>query len=466
MKKLSIITINYNNNAGLKRTINSVFSQTFIDYEYIIIDGGSTDGSKELIEVFSDKLSYWVSEPDQGIYNAMNKGILNSKCEYLLFLNSGDVLINDDILNSVKINLFMSDIIYGNGILQEISGTKIKMEMPDKLSMKYFLNSSLFHPSTFIKRKLFEDFGLYNESNKIVSDWEFFIKTIILNKVTVKKIDSYISMVEDGGISRSIEYKNILTDEIKSVHNKYNVNQFMSSKISQGNMNQSISLFKMLFSFFNIGKLVNKSDLKSKFTEIHDKNLFNGKESVSGTGSDLFQTRIISKEIPRLTQKYGVQIFIDAPCGDFFWMQHVEFNNIKYIGLDIVEKLIEVNSVRFGSINRIFECRNIVSEKLPEGDLILIRDCWVHLSYRDILDCLMNLKRSNIKYLLTTSFPNCEVNTDLYKIWRPLNLQKEPFNFPEPIDVILEGCTEDEGRFKDKSLLLWEISLLPVFKLA
>lgn len=101
--KLSIITVNLNNRDGLKRTIDSVVSQTFTDYEWIVIDGGSNDGSRELIEHYSDHFAYWCSEPDKGIYNAMNKGIAHAKGEWLQFLNSGDVLYSNNTLASVFI---------------------------------------------------------------------------------------------------------------------------------------------------------------------------------------------------------------------------------------------------------------------------------------------------------------------------------------------------------------------------
>src|SRR5665648_506237 len=103
-------------------------------------------------------------------------------------------------------------------------------------------------------------------------------------------------------------------------------------------------------------------------------------------------------------------------------------------------------------------CKNIVSDKLPKADLILIRDCWVHLSNSDIFLCINNLKHNNIKYLLTTSFTNRKSNNELDDIWRPLNLELSPFNFPKPIELINENCTEEDGLYSDKSLLLWEIS--------
>lgn len=204
-----------------------------------------------------------------------------------------------------------------------------------------------------------------------------------------------------------------------------------------------------------------KENLKNRFTEIYEKNLFNGVDSISGQGSDMFQTRIISVEIPKLLNKLNVKTFLDAPCGDFFWMQHVDLSGIDYLGLDIVDELVAKNNNQFGNDSRKFVCKNIVNDLLPDGELIMIRDCWVHLSNANLLASVDNLKRSNVKYLLTTSFPNVKSNRDLTEIWRPLNLTLPPFNFPQPIEVIIEGCTENEGRYADKSLMLWRISDLP-----
>lgn len=225
MLKLSIITINYNNAQGLLRTLTSVFNQTFTDFEYIVIDGGSHDGSKELLEKYSDKISYWVSEPDAGIYNAMNKGILKAKGEYLLFLNSGDWLHSSKIIGDVYTHLNNAAIIYGDGILNQVNSVKVVMNMPASLSLKYFSKTSIFHPSTFIKKELFKLYGLYNEENKIVSDWEFFINTILVNNVSVKKINCIISEIEDGGISRNADNANLLQSEIKNTLSKYFTNE-------------------------------------------------------------------------------------------------------------------------------------------------------------------------------------------------------------------------------------------------
>jgi glycosyltransferase involved in cell wall biosynthesis len=203
MPKLSIITINYNNLAGLKKTMPSVLEQTFTDYEYIVIDGLSTDGSSEYVKSFNDKLSYWISEKDKGIYSAMNKGIVKAKGEYCLFLNSGDRLADRDVLGNVFSSEFGEDIVYGN-ILKVCSTDKIERDKAPQrsvLTLADMFFSSLNHPGTFIKRKLFDEYGLYNEEYKIVSDWAFFLKVIGVHNVPVKYIDVDISYYDMTGIS-------------------------------------------------------------------------------------------------------------------------------------------------------------------------------------------------------------------------------------------------------------------------
>jgi len=220
MFKLSIITINRNNSDGLKRTIESVVCQTFRDFEYIVIDGASTDGSVEVIKQYEDKITYWVSEPDSGIYNAMNKGIEKARGEYCLFLNSGDSLIGNTILEKV-FNLNVSeDILYGDLMVIE-SKKKWEKTYPDKLTFEYFLKDTLSHPSSFIKKKLFETAGKYNETNKIVSDWEFFILVVNKYNCTYKHLPFVISEFIYDGISSLPDNSNIILQEKNNVLKKY-----------------------------------------------------------------------------------------------------------------------------------------------------------------------------------------------------------------------------------------------------
>ena len=159
MPKLSIITVNLNNAPGLQKTMQSVFAQTFSDYDYIIIDGDSTDSSKEFIEKHADKLSYWVSETDEGIYQAMNKGIAKANGEYLLFLNSGDYFYSDESLSALFKNSNYEDIIYGNLLVNEEDGKQWILDYPAELSFGYFYRHSLPHQSTLIKTNLFKTIG-------------------------------------------------------------------------------------------------------------------------------------------------------------------------------------------------------------------------------------------------------------------------------------------------------------------
>ena len=223
MKKhlLSIITINLNNKTGLERTIQSVTGQTYSDFEYILIDGASTDGSVDIIKKYAEKITYWVSEKDNGIYNAMNKGILKANGEYCLFINSGDVFIKTTILDEMLIYINGEDILYGNGFFEAKSNTLDKLECPVKLTLSFFTIYCLLHPCTLIKKSLFDKYGLYNESNKIVSDGEFFIKAIILNNVKTKLIPLEIAIAEDNGVSRNIEYKTILEDEREKLFSNF-----------------------------------------------------------------------------------------------------------------------------------------------------------------------------------------------------------------------------------------------------
>lgn len=197
--KLSIITVNLNNREGLKKTIDSVVGQTFRDFEWIVIDGGSTDGSRELIEQYADRFAYWVSEPDKGIYNAMNKGIRVAQGEYLQFLNSGDWLVDERTLERCFAHEFTADIVYGNLYFVHKDGTIVKSDYPQIPSIRYFYHSSLGHNASFIKRALLQD-SYYNETLRIVSDWEFYLKSAF-NGCVFKHIEETVTYFDFTGIS-------------------------------------------------------------------------------------------------------------------------------------------------------------------------------------------------------------------------------------------------------------------------
>lgn len=215
--KLSIITINLNNASGLRKTIESVIVQSFKSYEYIIIDGGSSDGSIDVINEFAKKLTYWVSESDDGIYQAMNKGILKSNGDYILFLNSGDWLVKSNILYKVKQYLDKADILFGDLINCYAPKADIKeIRFPDNLTFDFFLTSSIPHPASFIRRQLFKEIGLYNENLRIVADWEFFVLAIIKNNCTYLHLNFPVSVYNMNGISENPSYRHLLASEVKN----------------------------------------------------------------------------------------------------------------------------------------------------------------------------------------------------------------------------------------------------------
>lgn len=198
--KISIITINFNNRDGLKNTIESVVNQTYNDIQYIVIDGGSTDGSAEIIKEYTDRINYWVSEPDKGIYNAMNKGIDAAKGEYCLFLNSGDCLHSNTIIEKVIDGKLEDDIVMGlvkympSG---RIGYTDIK---PPVTLLDFYKGAPIPHPAAFVKRILLTKYR-YDETLKIVSDWKFFLQTIILDCCSYSILDYVITDFLEGGIS-------------------------------------------------------------------------------------------------------------------------------------------------------------------------------------------------------------------------------------------------------------------------
>lgn len=200
------------------------------------------------------------------------------------------------------------------------------------------------------------------------------------------------------------------------------------------------------------------TDTENIFTNIYWGNKFGGKDSVSGPGSDLYQTRVIIKELQKLIRDLSISTILDIPCGDFHWMNSVSLDSVDYIGADIVNDLIQNNKEKYERKNVNFQYLNIIDDKLTKVDIILCRDCLVHFSFKDIFLALDNLCYSESEYLLTTTFPSRKENRDIFTgEWRTLNLEIPPFDFPEPIRIINEACTEGKGAYSDKSLGLWRI---------
>lgn len=201
--KVSIITINYNHAQALRTTINSVVQQTYSNKEYLIIDGGSADESVSVIKEFESHISYWISEKDTGIYHAMNKGIAASTGDYILFLNSGDVLNGKSALEDFITHPdFYGDIIYGD--YKFSNGEKI---YPDKVTPYYFVKSSLPHQSTLFKSDVFVKMGYFDESYKICGDRDFYLKCLLRDIFEWKHIKYPLAIFDLEGLSNNLNYQ-------------------------------------------------------------------------------------------------------------------------------------------------------------------------------------------------------------------------------------------------------------------
>jgi len=207
--KYSIITVNFNNKDGLRKTIESVIHQTFNSFEFIVIDGGSTDGSIEILKEYNKSIDYWVSEPDSGVYQAMNKGIVKATGDYLNFMNSGDCFYNNSVLETIEGKSISADIIVGKDYHFDESTQKgFSTILPPRLSMITFVHNTIPHQSTFFKKDLFKD-TVYDETLKNVADVKFYIQKICIEKCSVQFTNEIICRREPDGISTSFNERRL-----------------------------------------------------------------------------------------------------------------------------------------------------------------------------------------------------------------------------------------------------------------
>lgn len=198
--RLSIITVNYNDRTGLEATIKSVASQTCRDFEYIVIDGASTDGSVELLKQYNNIIDYAISERDKGIYNAMNKGISRANGEYCLFLNAGDSLYSEDTIEKALPHLQGADFISGHTLCTFGDGKTSTWKAVNHATTQLMMMYSLSHQATFIRTELLKA-RPYRDDLKIVSDWEQMFYELIIKNRTYQKLDLNICKFAQGGVS-------------------------------------------------------------------------------------------------------------------------------------------------------------------------------------------------------------------------------------------------------------------------
>ncbi|MBE8722312.1 glycosyltransferase family 2 protein [Sphingobacterium pedocola] len=216
--KLSIVTINLNNKFGLLKTFTSIKEQSFQQFEYIVVDGSSNDGSKDVLES-NDRIDKWISEKDSGVYDAMNKGVKMATGQYILFLNSGDILYTSQTLENIFPNLNDVDLLYGDLAFDNI-GKPVIFNYPEKLSIKFLFESSLGHPSTFIKKDLFYQYGNYDTTYRIAADWSFFLICILRHNVSTKHLNQVVSIFDTTGMSSVPDNFQLIQEERQRFLNK------------------------------------------------------------------------------------------------------------------------------------------------------------------------------------------------------------------------------------------------------
>ena len=222
--KLTIITINRNNAVGLEKTLMSVANQILKEFEYVVIDGASTDGSVEMIKRYESQFAHlkWISEPDSGIYNAMNKGIRMASGDYIQILNSADCLATPDVIGRMLTELEKADypsILYGNMIKCFPDGRKIVDKGFDgqEITMLGMYNGTLNHDPTFVRRDLFGKYGYYDEKLRIVSDWKWYLQAIILGSEQPKYVDLDVTLFDMTGISENADSEAMIQKERQKV---------------------------------------------------------------------------------------------------------------------------------------------------------------------------------------------------------------------------------------------------------
>lgn len=261
MPDLSIITINLNNLVGLQKTMQSVFEQNFSGYEYIIIDGDSTDGSKEYINQSAQKLFYSVSERDNGVYDAMNKGIAKATGTFLMFLNSGDCLVNQNVLTHLNryIQRATSDIYYGDIQITDMTGQVSVLQYPSELTLSFWNTATINHQASLIKSSLFPEMGKYDATFSLAADYVFFLKSFYYGKQFEHINEEVVNYKLDGASSlHKEEYKRQMNEAwnriIPAYVNKlYKENQSYETLMDQrilrwaNSLNENYKRFRSLF---------------------------------------------------------------------------------------------------------------------------------------------------------------------------------------------------------------------------
>jgi len=490
--EISIVMPTYNQSKYLEDSINSIITQTFTDFELIIVDDGSTDDTMKILNKINDEKIKVCRISNSGTGAALNVGFSLCKGKYETWWASDNILY-PSALKDMHDKLIESeaDLVYTNfeiGIMSEDGKKEIKRK-----NIKEEVGPQEFDP-----HRLYERFYV-----GVVWLWKKELRIKAGEKFITDPCEDYVMilrMLETGGKFQFLD-KNLawvrrhsenLSHKLRNDGNKYVENlvkkeiahrdrlikdnkfNFKKSPIITENVkSEPIQIVKNPSTIptpITTPRIVAEQPaadvLKEIFTAVYNKNTWGSEESKSGKGSDITQTSTIIKKLPIFLNKLNIRNIIDCACGDLNWMKEVltGYNYLSYIGIDIVEDLIKSNKEKFKNENRMqFFNLNFANDPIPykNYDMIFCRDALVHLSFATIKKSIRNFINSGAKYLMTTTFIREDrINYDMIEQirgWRLLNFRKSPFNFPEPAYMLIENCTQRvrEHTFEDKVLAVW-----------
>jgi len=517
--KVSIIIPVYNGSNYMREAIDSALAQTYNNIEVLVINDGSQDGgaTREIALSYGDKIMYF-EKMNGGVATALNLGIEKMTGEYFSWLSHDDLYLPEKIesqLNLIKESGEYSTIIFSDWISIDASGKKLQeihitLSHPDRMEYFFLLDQSIHGCTLLIPRVSFAKAGKFPEDLPNTQDYTLWLKmaehfrflhcskTLVygrqheaqgslilqhktevhdffrreIKRMNSKKITELFPVDErlDACIKIALSMKDKGFDDCAQLFEQQIIDMFTPSEmmefkqsINRKNLRKIIKSRIIKMRQF-LAKLLHKhqGNYQLNFEQVYKNNLFKGDDSLSGTGSNLDQTIVLRRELIPLLKKLDIKTFLDVPCGDFSWMRYIYFEDIVYMGGDIVEILVKENQKQYGNASRHFLHIDLMTSALPKVDAIFCRDCFVHLNYSQIFKAIRNIKKSGATYFMTTTFTNRKNNQDLLQgIWRPLNLQKYPFNFSEPIEILNEECPEGgKGEWMDKCIGVWRIDTL------
>ena len=490
----------------------------------VVNDGSTDGGATEVIaHSFGERIRYF-SKPNGHVASALNHGIANMRGKYFSWLSHDDMYYPEKVALQVAAleSLGANTVIYGDYETLDVESGKhtehrLPAIAPERFRWSLTVASRIHGCTLLVPRACFDRCGIFDTTLRTTQDYDMWFRiagqyrfvhvpgVVVAARIHPGQGTKQLSdvVVQECNVLLSGFIQQLRQDELAASHDAtpawayhelaenmqtrglsrardtaLNLERVSLSGSAGYATTARLALAKLKLSLFlrrgarfagratryALRKFRNQAlgdAVKNRFTAIYHTNAFGSEESRSGKGSNLAQTERIRQLLPRLLRDFKVSAMLDAPCGDFNWMRHADLPIADYVGVDVVEELIAKDNELFGTKSRRFFRMDIIEDSLPQTDLIFCRDCLVHLSHGQAIRVLRNFKRSGARYLLTTTFPGTQTNRDLGReIWRPLNLQREPFNLPTPHALINEGCTEDEGAYADKSMGLWALQEL------